>query len=199
MISEKSYVIRRRTVGYEQILVTDELSTSVQRASGIPFRRHETLGELVKAMAAQRGICRPEDLITEEPTRHEVKVDGRVMHAFCFVDALMLPFMLQGGPVAVRSRSPSSGHVTAHVTEEGVVSSPSGAVVSFGAARAEDGPTHTTLCPYLNAFPSRDDYERWAERTPQAETIALSMEEAFDLARDWISHPAGGTGGICHC
>ncbi len=139
-------------MGYGQILVTDELSASVQRASGIPLQRHETLGELVKALAAQRGICGPEDLIAEESTRHEVRVDGRVMHAFCFVDALMLPSMLRGGPVEVRSDSPSGGEVTALVTQGGVEGSPPGAVVSFGAARTEDGPTHMTLCPYLNAF-----------------------------------------------
>ena len=187
-------------MGYEQIVVTDELSTSVQRASGIPLRRNQTLGELVEAMAAQRRICRSEDLIAEESTRHEVRVDGRVMHTFCFVDALMLPFMLRGGPVEVRSDSPYGGEVTALVTEEEVEGSPPGAVVSFGAGRTEDGPTHMTLCPYINAFPSRDDYERWAERTPQAEAVALSMEEAFDLARDWISHPAQGSGGgTCRC
>ena len=93
-------------MGYEQIVVTDELSTSVQRASGIPLRRRQTLGELVKAMAAQRGICGPVDLIAEESTRHEVRVDGRVMYTFCFVDALMLPFVLRGGPVEVRSDRP---------------------------------------------------------------------------------------------
>ena len=186
-------------MGYEQILVTEDLSRSVQRASGVSLRRHETLGELVKIMAAQRAICSPEDLISEEPTRHEVRVDGRVMHTYCFVDALMLPFLLRGGAVEVRSDSPTGSEVTALVTDAGVESSPPGAVVSFGAARFGDGPTHATLCPYLNAFPSRADYQLWVARTPEAETVALSMEEAFDLARDWISHPAGGSGGTCRC
>jgi alkylmercury lyase len=187
-------------VAYEQILVTDELSRSVQRSGGVPLRRHETLGELVRTMAAQRGSCKPEDLISEEPTRHKVRVGVQTLHTYCFVDALMLPFVLRSQLVEVRSTSPEGGEVTAFVTEEGVQGSPPGAAVSFGAVRSGDGPTHATLCPYLNAFPSRADYERWAKRTPQAETVALSIEEAFDLAKDWISHPAGGSGGgTCRC
>jgi hypothetical protein len=39
-------------VGYEQIRVADELSRSVQRAGGVPLRRRETLGELVRTMAS---------------------------------------------------------------------------------------------------------------------------------------------------
>jgi alkylmercury lyase len=192
-------ISRGESVGYGQIRVTDELSRSVQRSGGVPLRRHETLGGLVRTMAEQRGICKPEDLISEEPTRLEVRVGGQVLYTYCFVDALMLPFVLWDQPVEVWSTSPEGGEVTAFVTEEGVQGSPPGAVVSFGAVRSGDGPTHAMLCPYLNTFLSRDDYDRWAERTRQAETVALSMEEAFNLARDWTSGPDGKPGGTCRC
>ena len=188
-------------MSYYDLRVSEGLSTSVQLAVGVPERGHETLGRLVKGIAAERWVRRPENLISGQPTRHEVRVDGRTLHTFCFVDALMLPFVLgEEAAVEVHSSSPTGGEVSAVVTEEGVKVSPHEAVISFGAAKAGDGSVCETLCPYLNAFPSRADYERWAERTPQAETVALSMKEAFDLARDWASGPVGGQEeGGCRC
>ncbi len=176
-------------MSYEEIHITEELSESVQRAVGITPRRHETLGELVKDVAARQGVLRRENLVSEKPTRHEVRVNDETFYTYCFGDALMLPFVLQGDRFEVRSEIPitNGGEVKAIVTKDGVEASPPGAVMSFGATWAGDGPVHKMACPYINAFPSRKEYERWAEATPQVVTIALSLGDAFALGRDWAS------------
>ena len=178
-------------MSYEGIRISEEFSESTQRAVGITPRRHETLGELVRDMAVRTNF-RDEDPVSARPTRHEVHVSGEIFYTNCFGDALALPFVLRDATFAVRSESPSGGEVRATVTKGGVEASPPEAVVSVGAARQGDGPVEATVCPYINAFPTLADYERWADATPQAVTIALSPGDAHAVFRHLVSDGSEG-------
>jgi hypothetical protein len=138
----------------------------LQRAVGIAPQRHETLGELVTDMA-RRADLRSEVPVSERPTRHEVKVNGQSLHINCFADTLSLPFVRQDATFEVRSESPLGGEVRAIVTNDGVKVTPPDAVMSIGATWAGTGPVQAMACPYINAFPSRADYQRWAAATPR--------------------------------
>ena len=108
----------------------------------------------------------PEAFVSQEPTPHEVRVKGRTLFTHCFIDALMLPFMLRTEPVEIRSESPVSGEtVMALATRQTVERSPQKAVMSFGAARVDRDAIQGVVCPYIDAFVSQAEYERWEAQT----------------------------------
>lgn len=174
-------------MAYEKIRIPAELSEQVQKVyslhAGSDIR---TLGKLTDAFAREARSPQPDGLISKAATRHLVRMGSETFYTHCFIDGLMLPFALQGQKVEIQSTSPESDEpITAVVTAEAAEFSPQSTVVSFGVARKVDGSLQACLCPYLNAFASRSEYECWAEANPQAVTIALSLPDAFAFARDW--------------
>jgi hypothetical protein len=134
-----------------------------------------------------------EHLCLTEESRHEAHVSGETRYFRCVLDALLLPFLVEERSVRVRSRGPLSDTVvTMDVTADDVTTDPETAVVSFGldagldqeaspeAVTAEFG--YAAFCPYVNAFPTREAYEEWDERTATAATTALTPTEALAAA-----------------
>lgn len=177
-------------MSYREIRIPEELNRRVQEMFEFSPQRHETLGELIATYKGQRGAPSPEDLVSEETTRHEARVGERTFHTYCFLDALVLPLVLGEERAELRSESPVSGEeITAVVSDGAVEYSPPEAIVSFGVTRAGHGPPQVVGCPYINAFTSRAEYERWEAETPQAVTTPLSVGDAFALGQDAV----GGT------
>lgn len=174
-------------MSYMETHLPDELRRSLQEMFGTSQGSPRTLGEFARDYPQLVGVPEAEAFISEEPTRHEARLEGMTLYTHCFIDALMLPFMLRTEPVEIRSESPDSGEtITAIATQEVVKGSPPGAVMSFGAALGVSGEVQQCVCPYVNAFTSQEEYERWKSNTPQAATVSLPLPEAFAFARDMI-------------
>lgn len=184
-----------------------ELPTEVgERFVAIGYDRvPRTFGEWIEATSALLEATDVptgfDAMCTEERTRHRATFDGETRHVHCVLDALLIPFAIEGvGPVVVRSRSPESGAlIEFEVSRTAVSFSPETAVISFGVASEFDGSlgdgidpatAYELFCPYVNAFPTREVYERWAASTDDAVSVGLTMAEGYELARALAEMPA---------
>lgn len=169
---------------YETRRVPSALGERLQQSYGLP-RPPATLGGLVALRWPALGTATMEAaaLCCGGPSRHEIVTDGQSRHTYCVLDTLLLP-VIEGKAATVRSISPLNGEVVElTVTPERVEASPQAAVISFGVLREGEGTFYETGCPYINAFTSVAEYNRWSAATPEAVTLALSVAEAFGFAQ----------------
>ena len=168
-----------------------ELRTTLGRFVGL--ESVDTLDEwaaIVRQHVPGNAISFDELCVTDEETAHRGTVDGTSYHFACFYDAVILA-ALTDRPVDIRTASPIGSVIEARaIGTDGLSVTPETAVFSFGIEAdveppSDDGPRlergYAAICPYVRAFPSRDDYERWAETVPAA-TIAMPLSGATELA-----------------
>lgn len=164
----------------------------------------ETMGEWIDGFrhrAKQTDLWPPVfDLLCETSSSRHLLRDGEETHYFhCVLDVLMAPPLLDGseGPYEVESTTPDGdATITAELSETHIDVDPEEAVISLGAARSmgqqpdsgfDPAIVYGQLCAYVNAFPSREAYDAWAEETPEAITMAVPMSDGFDLARELVA------------
>ena len=168
----------------------------------------ETMGDywarFAEQLAASDQTIEPEDLYTEEPTRHEVRVNGRIRYSPCVLDALGAAVMETQNPVTVRSVDPVTRTPVTFTVDDGTVEvTPEDAVITFGIAESipdleasdesifswilqEDTPTVTdAFCQYINAFESADAYEQWAAET-DGKTVPFQPAAVGTLVRRFV-------------
>lgn len=187
--------------------VPPDLADAMQTAFGLdepPATLHDWIAATSRLLDDSGLSVGVDDLCTTEESRHVASVDGDDQHFRCVLDALLVPFLAPGEPpVRVRSRSPVSGDVVElSVGRDAVEATPPDAVLSFGFADGVEVPdpadvdpalAYEWVCPYINAFPSRDEYDRWADAT-EAATTALPFDAGLELARALAERPGDGTG-----
>ena len=168
----------------------------------------ETMAEywsrFAEQLAASDRTIETEDLYTEDPTRHEVRVNDRIWYSPCVLDALGAAVMDAQNPVTVRSVDPVTRRPVTFTVDDGTVDvSPEDAVITFGIASAipeledsdesifswilqEDTPTVSdAFCQYVNAFESTDTYEQWASET-DGKTVPIRPDSIGTLIQRYV-------------
>ena len=128
------------------------------------------------AIVAFGGLAIPE-------MPHRLRVDGRLLHAWCAWDALFIPELI-GRTAEVESQSPASGDlVRLTVAPEAIVAAePQEAVVSMLAPTERfDDDVVASFCHFVHFFPSASDARPWLDQ--HRPTFPLSLDEAFELGR----------------
>jgi Alkylmercury lyase len=151
--------------------------------------------ELGVGLADALGRLVQTDLVEADPTGrlagaypfvstsrgHEVRLPGGpIVQAYCAVDALGIPAMLDQD-ATITSHDPLTGvPVTVQVQGGRAHWEPAGAVVGYCADAGEAGQAACCRCPLINFHASTATAQAWQDRHRQRLTV-LSMPQALEL------------------
>jgi alkylmercury lyase len=119
--------------------------------------------------------------LTLRLTPHRLELEGRILFAWCALDALLFPALL-GRPASIESPCRSTGEpVHIELTPTGIEAvEPPSAVVSIVATR-DLANIRSVGCNNTHFFSSPEAASRWLEKHPEATIVP--MEDAFRLGQ----------------
>jgi alkylmercury lyase len=176
---------------------------SRKRASEVLGVPGEKVDRMFKAIAAAGGQLDGQGnfigmVLTLEPTRHSFRVNGNDMYAWCSLDTILLPGILEAEG-EIESKDPVTGEtIRLTVTADRVVEvEPAGAVTSVFVpgktpSETKDGEpvigAESDVCRSMLFYASPESAEQALENYPN---IAIfTIEEAFNLALKTWTEPA---------
>lgn len=178
---------------YAEIRIPTVLAERLRDTQGL-MRAPRMLGEYVAAPGRHRSVvdpsrlcCDSSDVCCANHSQHEITIGGATRNTHCVLDTLLLAIIDDAEAASIRSVSPLGREVvTLAIADGAVTADPPTAVISFGMLRDGSGTVFETLCPYVNAFASEEEYQRWAAATPDAVTVSMSVQQAWEFARDML-------------
>lgn len=167
-----------------------DVAENMSRFFGEPIDTFDDVISAIRDIVDGDGIAVEELCRVEEQTPHYAETDDETYYFRCFYDGIALAHLVDE-PVEIRTETPMGEPIEIQVSPEGDLDvTPSGAVMSFGVTTDGDvtaGGTTTpqdvygAICPYVQAFSTREEYERWAEDVA-ATTVGLPPESGNPIA-----------------
>lgn len=154
-------------------------------------------GEVDAALASLPWVVRDEGDrvvgfwgLTVLPTSHRLSVAGNDLFAFCAMDALYLPWLLDE-KIGIESTCPTTGQpITLTVSSRGLSDvSPAGAAVSIRVPAegftGESSQVIENACHFTHFFVSDRAAEEWARERDRVTVV--SIDRAFELAGEALA------------
>jgi hypothetical protein len=136
------------------------------------------------------GIAVDELCHVDGETPHYAKTADETYYFRCFYDGIALAHLVDE-PVEIRTETPTNDSIEMQTAPQNEIDvTPSDAVMSFGVTTDSDVPAgdvptaqeiYGAVCPYVKAFHTRADYERWSEDVA-ATTIGIPLEAGVPIA-----------------
>jgi len=178
----------------ERPVTTAELPEAVaenmSRFYGESINSFDDMIEAIRNVVEGDGIAVDELCHVEGETPHYATTADETYYFRCFYDGIALAHLVDE-PVEVRTETPTNEPIEMRMSPRSDVDvTPSDAVMSFGVATDSDVPAgdvptaqevYGAVCPYVKAFRSRSDYERWSEDVA-ATTVGIPLEAGVPIA-----------------
>lgn len=166
------------------------VAENMSRVFSEPIATLDDMTAAIRNIVEGDGIAVDELCHVKEETPHYARTDSESYYFRCFYDGIALAYLVDE-EVEIHTETPTNAPIRIQASSERTVDvTPPDAVMSFGVTTDKEVPAgefpttkevYEGICPYVKAFQTRSDYERWAADV-LATTVGLPLESGVSIA-----------------